>query len=260
MNHRLLIFSGIAALLAFTWLVLNKTAEPQASVATAPGPIADAVTANAARQRRDGIIAPARKTASPNLQQMEATRNAMPTRETSLLTLDLSRPPKEAELRRAGQLNEALSPTGPAEPTVFADPAARSWQEKDNLRFGQAINAWNEGRFDEALQLFLKHVHEHPQSPWAAESRLHVGRLAMQRGHYPGCHMQAEAIIRACPRGTDAYQKALMLKARALILEGRNGEAGKTYQEALRTETRADRKSLAASWLQALSQRKENTF
>src|SRR6266853_1362664 len=96
----------------------------------------------------------------------------------SLKSLDLTRPPSEAELRKAGQLGSPLTPSRDAEPSKITNPAARKKQEDDNLLFGQAIQKWNEHKYPEAIELFKQHRKTMPDSPWAGEAELHLGCAA----------------------------------------------------------------------------------
>lgn len=108
-------------------------------------------------------------------EEAETTANARPCDYTILTNLDLTRPPTEAELIAAGNLGEKLTPIRRADPDLLTDPVERKRQQLDNLRFGTAIQAWNDHRYEEALQLFTDHLQSSPDSPWAAESMLHIG-------------------------------------------------------------------------------------
>lgn len=211
---------------------------------------------NIARQKKDGIIPPKFGRSADRAQQEKlATQQAMPTRDTSLALLDLNRVPTEAELIKAGQLQEPLSPTGPADPEKIADPIMKTMQGRDNQLFGQAMNAWNRREYTEALPLFMRHLKEFPRSPWAAESHLHLGLASLQQGYPPGCAQEVEAVLKDTAKGTDAYQKALLLKASLFVQGKRPDKAAEIFAEAMTTETDARRRSTAASWLVALSQR-----
>lgn len=210
--------------------------------------------ANIARQKKDGIIAPMLKSSEHTKEEQMATQNAMPSRDTSLTSLDLSRAPTEVELIRAGQLQEPLTPTGPADPQKLSDPGMKTLQEKDNLLFGQAIDAWNRNLHDKAVPLFFQHLKQFPNSPWAAESRLHIATSSLHRGYLLACNNLAELVLKDTVKGTANYQKALLLKANVLVQERRPEEAAKIFREAMVTETDARRRTLAASWLLALSQ------
>ncbi|WP_075089941.1 hypothetical protein [Verrucomicrobium spinosum] len=107
-------------------------------------------------------------------EQKRWTAEARPTEKTTLRLLDLTKVPTEKDLRMAGQLGEELQPTRAADAAGIADPVARKKQEEDNLEFGKAIQKWNLHDYDEAQLLFLDHLTKYPDSPWAAESELHL--------------------------------------------------------------------------------------
>lgn len=259
MKHRTLVLALAVGALAASGL-LWVFRKPQAAGHVAAPSKAELIRlANLERQKKDGIIAPPKKTGSLRTEEEKAaTQNAMPSRDTSLTLLDLKRPPTEAELIRAGQLLEPLSPTGPADPQKLGDPVMRTQQEKDNLLFGQAMNAWNRSLYDKAQSLFFKHLKEFPSSPWAAESRLHIATSSLQRGYLLACINQSNQVLQDAAKGTPAYQKALLLKANALMQQQRSEEAAKIYSEALVTETDGRRRTQVAAWLVALSQAGKN--
>lgn len=212
------------------------------------------------RLKKDGINAPARKGVHLPFEELQANNLAQPTLRTSLLNLDLSRPPSEEELIRAGQLGDPLSPTAPAEPSKMTDATKKAWQEQDNLIFGRAIQAWNEHRYDQAVALFAAHVESSPESPWAGESRLHIGCAAQYRGEYDVCYEQFGKILDSTNSGTDLNQKAQLRVANIQTMQGRFQEAVQSYLEAMKTENSPRRRTYASSWLPVLSiYRKQQT-
>jgi RHS repeat-associated protein len=136
--------------------------------------------------------------------------------EVEMTALDLSRVPTEKELRKAGQLGGALSPTGDAEPTSIArkvdqelkkagipkglsdsaPPTSAAGQliqagkykvqrARDiNLSFGRAIQEWNKHNYPNAAKMFEKHVKDFPESPWVGEANLHLGCDAKYNGRF----------------------------------------------------------------------------
>lgn len=211
--------------------------------------------ANLNRLRVEGIKPAAKRSVSDGLTDAERTARqiARPTLRTSLLNLDLSRAPTELELIQAGQLGDPLSPTSSADPDQLQDPLRKEWQRNDNLEFGKAIQAWNEHRYDAAIEMFTRHATDHPDSPWAAESRLHIGCAAQYRGEYDICYDQFGRILDTTKKGTDIHQKALLRTANILTMQGMFSQAASTYAEALRTETNINRAGYASSWLPILS-------
>jgi RHS repeat-associated protein len=207
-----------------------------------------------ARLQADGIRPPALKTNKTlSFMEKEATAKAKPTLHTSLINLDLSRPPTELELIQAGNLGDPLSPTSPADPAKFTDPAKKAWHERDNLAFGKAIQTWNEHRYDEAVKMFAQHMADYPESPWAGESSLHIGCAAQYRGEYDVCYEQFGKILDTTETGTDLNQKAQLRVANILTKQGLFEEAAQTYLAAMKTETDAKRMGYASSWLPVLS-------
>ena len=83
----------------------------------------------------------------------------------SLKSLDLSRPPTEVELKMAGELGSPLSPSKSADASKIKDSQKRKLQETDNLRFGQAMRAWNRHEYSVAVKLFHEHQTSQPTHP-----------------------------------------------------------------------------------------------
>ena len=254
MKRHSLALAGAAVVIAVCGLVWFRLDRQTPKLAPVPSKAEESRLANIARQKKDGIIAPKLKSKVRTLEEQLDTQKAMPSRDTSLTSLDLSRVPTEAELVKAGQLQEPLSPTGPADPQKLSDPVMKTLQEKDNLLFGQAMDAWNRNLHDKAVPLFFQHLKQFPHSPWAAESRLHIATSSLQQGYLLACNNLAELVLKDTVKGTAAYQKALLLKANALVQEHRSEEAAKIYREAMSSETDARRRTQASSLLLALSQ------
>lgn len=204
--------------------------------------------------KADGVRPPAAKTgAQLTAEELLATQNSRPTLRTSLLDLDLSRPPSEKELIHAGQLGDPLSPTGLADPVKIMDQAARLLQERDNLAFGKAIQSWNAHQYDAAVAMFAQHLEDFPDSPWAAESKMHIGCAAQYRGQYDVSYQQFGSILDSTPVGSDSYQKAMLRTANIQTMQGQFEEAAATYREAMKTETDPKRLTYASSWLPVLA-------
>jgi TolA-binding protein len=208
-----------------TALYLSRS-HPLPDAVVVPSEIAAAEKARAvdlARMKEAGIQPPATKQNGKTLSfsEKEATAKAKPTLHTSLLDLDLTRIPTEQELIEAGQLGDPLSPTSPADPAKITDPAKKALQERDNLAFGKAIQTWNEHHYDAAVKMFAQHVEDFPESPWAGESRLHIGCAAQYRGEYDVCYEQFGKILDTTKAGTDLNQKAQLRVANILTKQGR---------------------------------------
>lgn len=251
---------AIAVLLASAWLIWKGTSKEETPPLVIAVDKAEAARLiRLARQKKDGIIPVShRGELAAKEQEKINTLRASPSSHTSLIALDLSRTPTEAQLVKAGQLLDPLSPTGPADPARIVDPAAKAWQEKDNIMFGNAVQAWNDGNIETAVSLFRAHVESHPQSPWVAESRLHLATAADRKHYFPETYQQVEAILKGAAKGSDVYQKAFLLKAEAMVKQGKYDDAVASYLEAMRSETSDQRKKRASGWLIALSQFKKS--
>ena len=136
--------------------------------------------------------------------------------DTDVRALDLRKVPTEKELRRAGQLGGALTPTRSAKPEELGlkldklmkkagvegglraqlpkkDPRERGLQRAKakyaraqaiNLDFGKAIQEWNKHNYRQAAGMFEKHLKDYPESAWAGEARLHLGCDAKYNGRF----------------------------------------------------------------------------
>ena len=136
--------------------------------------------------------------------------------DTDVRALDLRRVPTEKDLRRAGQLGGALTPTRSAKPEELGlkldrlmkkagvegglsaqlpkkDPRERGLQRAKakyaraqaiNLDFGKAIQEWNKHNYRQAAKMFEKHLKDYPESPWAGEAQLHLGCDAKYNGRF----------------------------------------------------------------------------
>jgi len=171
----------------------------------------------------------------------------------TLRNLDLSHVPNENDLRTAGQLGGALTPTGPAEPSRIKDPAKRKRQEADNMAFGRAMNKWNRHHYHEAVELFKEHIEEHPDSPWRGESDLHLGCAAQFTGRWIEAQERFEAVLSYTEPGCDMYQKALLRKAVLLMERGEPKKSKEAFAEMLRTETSWERTTYAQNWIRTLN-------
>jgi RHS repeat-associated protein len=171
----------------------------------------------------------------------------------TLRNLDLSRVPGEQELRRAGQLGSPLTPTGPAEPKSIKNSTQRKRQEQDNLLFAKAMDLWNRHKYTEAVQLFKQHRAEFPESPWAAESELHMGCEAQFNGRWDEAEFNFEWILKQAAKGTDMYQKAKLRRSVLAMEQGQVQMAIDSFKEMLKTEKNWERRTYAQTWIRQLS-------
>lgn len=172
---------------------------------------------------------------------------------TVLTHLDLSRPPGEAELIAAGNLGQPLTPTRTADPAQIANPALRARQERDNLTFGIAIQAWNEHRYDEAFALFEQHLGDSPDSPWAAESRLHLGCYCQYKGRYLEAAEHFDGILETVPADHRMHHKAKLRRSILHLDQGNLDESRKGFAEMYQSDPDPDHKTYASYWIREIS-------
>ncbi len=179
--------------------------------------------------------------------------------------LDLSRPPSDDDLRAAGQLGGLLTPTIPASAKHIGKSLAndKTSQVDDiskeyNLKFGQAIQLWNQHDYTEANELFKEYSSKYPESPWSAEASLHTGCEATFTGKYADAEIIFQQLLEQYQDNTDDGGKQMANKARSrlAILKIAQNDIGTAISHfgALKKEgsTWRDR-TYAASWLQRLA-------
>lgn len=202
------------------------------------------------RFKREGVVpASVRKDA----ETLANTAKAQPTLHTSLLNLDLSRPPTEKELIMAGQLGDPLSPTRSADAAQLKDPKAAAMQEADNWAFGKAIQQWNEHHYDVAVGMFRQHLKDFPDSPWVAESELHIGCASQYTGQFDQCLECFTHILDYAPKDSGVYFKSLIRIGNIRTLQGKLKDATEAYTSVMATDTEARRRTYASSWIQLLT-------
>lgn len=202
----------------------------------------------------EGITPSVLRKDAPKLPQQAMVNDlARPTLFTSLLNQDPARVPTEKDLVQAGQLGDPLSPTGPADPAKFSDPAVQEIRKKDNTAFGHAIQTWNEHKYDAAVAMFEQHIQEFPDSPWKSESRLHIGCASQYKGQYDESLKNFGAILDTAPKGSDVWQKAMLRVGVIMTKQGLFDQAAQTFTESLKTDKDTNRTTYASSWLSVLS-------
>ena len=170
----------------------------------------------------------------------------------NLKSLDLTKPPSEADLRRAGQLGSPLSPSRPADPSKIKNAAQRKKQEEDNKALGRAIQKWNEHKYPEAAALFRQHRQTFADSAWAGEAELHLGCNAQFSGSWDEARASFEWILDNTPKGSDIYQKAKLRRAILHFSQGQLEHASRTFTELLKTETDWERRNYGQYWIQQM--------
>lgn len=169
---------------------------------------------------------------------------------TSLKSLDLTRTPSDDELIAAGQLGGVLSPTH----------AMRQGKRKEaiNLSFGEAIEKWNRHEYQEAVSLFKSHVKSYPDSPWAAEAKLHVGCDATYNGRYDEAEENFQAIVSSLKDSPEEGARTLVHKAKArlgvlMISEGDLDKASDYFTELHAESSDWRDRTYASNWIRELS-------
>ena len=173
----------------------------------------------------------------------------------SVRPLDLTRSPTTPELMAAGQLG------GPLHPTRELRDKAR--ERRINLEFGEAIQAWNDHAYPRAVKLFRQHIERFPDSPWAAEAKLHIGCDAQYQGRYHEARAVYEGLI--SEHKGSAYPGARMIANKARLRLG--GLEVLQYDFAAATEQfrilKAEspdwrHRTYAAHWIQRLARYRGN--
>ncbi|MCI5194102.1 MAG: hypothetical protein D3915_13415, partial [Candidatus Electrothrix sp. AU1_5] len=185
--------------------------------------------------------------------------------------LDLSRTPTTEELMAAGQLGGQLFPTADItvageEKTNLSEQAAVQEQSQEqllhhqaiNLSFGKAIQAWNKHEYKEAVGMFEEHLREFPDSPWAAESALHIGCDARYSGRYTEATDQFNGIIEKYKDNPHEGAKRLVNKAKLRLanvkaLQNNFPEAKKYFRELIGESDDWRSRTYGSHWLQRLS-------
>jgi RHS repeat-associated protein len=173
----------------------------------------------------------------------------------SVNPLDLTRGPTTEEIMAAGQLGGQLYATREA------GESAR--EKRINLSFGEAIEAWNNHEYKQAVKLFKKHMDDYPDSPWASEAVLHVGCDAQYNGRYTEAEKSFKWILEKNKDETYEGAKRLLNKARlrlgVLKVYQNNFKEAKEYFTILKKEGSDWRdRTYASHWIQRLSRYSAN--
>ena len=194
----------------------------------------------------------------PTRAEIAAAIRATPCDRTALTDLDLTRPPTEAELIAAGNLGEALTPTAPADADKAATPDARARIGRDNLAFGHAIQAWNSHRYGEAVELFRRHLLDFPDSPWKAESMLHLGCACEYQGRYQESATWFDGILATTREATPMWYKTLLRRSALHINQANFDEAAKGLARLHKDDPDPDHKTYASYWIREIGLLKQN--
>ncbi len=185
--------------------------------------------------------------------EREATAKAQPCDNTVLTHLDLTRPPSQAELIAAGNLGKKLTPTRNAEPANITDLKQRKQQEAENLAFGTAIQAWNEHRYSDSLKLLEDFLAANPESPWAAETMLHIGCFMQFNARFGEAAEWFDKAIAAAGDSKEMFHKAKIRRSIINIDLGHLDEASKSLAETLSTNTDSAENTYTSYWIKQTS-------
>lgn len=169
--------------------------------------------------------------------------------------MNLSKSPTTEQLMAAGQLGGQLYPTKEINTNQGSS-------KKSNLAFGHAIQAWNKHEYKKAVILFSKLLKEDPDSPWAAESALHIGCDARYNGRYNEADEMFNWIINNFENNDHPGAQNLVSKARLrlgiLKIFQNNFDEAHAYFTKLKTDENNWRhRTYASHWIQRLSQTKK---
>jgi tetratricopeptide (TPR) repeat protein len=243
----ILFVATLAGGAALVWWLSSLGKPPSPAVVEKPAP---AIEIKYGSTTRIGVpLEPVPLTAAEEAARLAAK----PVDGNDLTALDLSRPPTGAELIAAGNLGEPLTPTGPVDPVDGETPAARAARDADHLKFGHAIDAWNAHRYPEAIALFKEHLMTFPDSPWAAESQLHLGCAAQYQGIYNEAATWFDAILEAHPDSHPMAQKALLRRAVLHLDQAEFDKAEAAFAKLRRTALHPDHRTYASYWLREIT-------
>lgn len=150
----------------------------------------------------------------------------------------------------AGQLGGQLYPTHSI--------AKKKRSGRINRSFGYAIQAWNDHDYPHAVRLFREHLRKYPDSPWAAEAKLHLGCDARYHGRYREAEGHYQWILERNQEG-DHYGKRMMRnKARQRlgvlkVLQNNFGAAADQFRMLKQDSPDWRQRTYAAHWIQRLS-------
>jgi RHS repeat-associated protein len=173
-----------------------------------------------------------------------AKQDCDPCKRTSLKPLDLSRTPTHEELILSGQLGGNLAPTGPESRSTPAD----------RLAFGRAMDAWNRHDYKRAKVLLKQHAQQFQNSPWKAETELHLGCEARFNGRYAEAEDYFTGILAqyADKQGTKDGEVLHRAELRLAMLETMRGDftaAREKWAAILRDDPDRARRDYARHWL-----------
>jgi RHS repeat-associated protein len=206
-----------------------------------------------AKMRKEGRLS---EVGSPILvtpDEIARTAAAKPCAKTVITHLDLSRPPTEAELIAAGNLGEALTPTRPADPPENSTLADKAKAHAVNLSFGHAIQAWNEHRYADAYRLFEQHLKDFPDSPWFAETELHLGCHCQYNGRLVEAADWFDRILKTVPKNSEMYFRALLRQSILNLDRGNFDVAHEGFAEMKKNDPDPNHQTYASSWIREIS-------
>jgi RHS repeat-associated protein len=167
-------------------------------------------------------------------------------------------PPSEKELRRAGSMGGALSPTKSADVqtlrTQTTDPKKIQRLVNMNVSFGKAINERLQRNFSETTRLMTEHLKNYPDSPWAAEAKLHLAMDAQYNGRPADAQEYYKSILTTTsgsPKDPsyEMHQKAKQGWIDLDVMLGRWSSAIPKLKDVIATDTDWRRRTWASAWL-----------
>jgi len=108
-------------------------------------------------------------------------------------------------------------------------PTGNNFNASDNAAFKRAMEDWNAHNWKSAVSKFKAHTKAYPNSPWAAESELHMGCFYRYTNELDSAKSQFTKIMEKYP-GTDVAHKAKKRLGGTYYLSGDYQKSLDTYK------------------------------
>ena len=180
----------------------------------------------------------------------------------SMEELDLSDVPTEAALRAAGGMGGALIPIDNADVDKLPEKLEKQGKDpqtvakqldrlkKINKHPGKSLKALKKHHFNETIALYQEHLELYPDSPWAGEIYLHLGKWAAANGRYSEAEARFGEVLRVTQDNPqhftyDLAQKTKVAWASLDVTLGKWNSAAAKLDDILATERNYRRLSWA---------------
>ncbi len=183
-------------------------------------------------------------------------------------SIPLDTTPLVEDIIASGQLGGPLFPSVPT--SVAFSPSNNNGNGSNdfstqNFLFAQAMNAWNDHHYDDAVQLMGEYVTAYPKGVWTAEAVLHQGCEARFNGRYTEANSLFNRVI-------DQYQDSDFVGARLVADKALSRQAVLEVMrnqptQALELFTKLSKEALdwrlrtyASNWIRGLSGFRKNNL